>query len=62
MEPIVDYHMHTFLCGHAIGEPQEYVEQALALGLQEIGFSDHAPLVSHEDPSITMSFEQLPRY
>lgn len=62
MEPRVDYHMHTFLCGHAIGEPQEYVEQALALGLQEIGFSDHAPLVSHEDPSITMSFEQLPRY
>ncbi|MCX5680952.1 MAG: histidinol-phosphatase, partial [Candidatus Omnitrophica bacterium] len=26
------------------------------------GFSDHAPLVSHDDPSITMSIEQLPRY
>lgn len=62
MKPIADYHMHTFLCGHAIGEPAAYADHALALGLKEIGFSDHAPLVSHEDPSITMSFEQLPRY
>jgi len=62
MNPIVDYHNHTFLCGHAIGEPFEYVDAALKLGLKEIGFSDHAPLVSHEDPTVTMSFEQLPRY
>ncbi|MFA6379253.1 MAG: histidinol-phosphatase HisJ family protein [Candidatus Omnitrophota bacterium] len=62
MKPIVDYHMHTFLCGHAIGEPFEYADHALKLGLKEIGFSDHAPLVSHDDPSITMSFEQLPCY
>ena len=62
MKPILDYHNHTILCGHAIGEPFEYVDKALELGLKEIGFSDHAPLVSHEDPSVTMSFEQLPRY
>jgi histidinol-phosphatase (PHP family) len=62
MKPIIDYHMHTFLCGHAVGEPAEYAEHALKLGLKEIGFSDHAPLVSHDDPSITMSFEQLPHY
>ncbi len=62
MEPILDYHMHTFLCGHAIGEPFEYADHALRLGLKEIGFSDHAPLLSHDDPSITMSLEQLPRY
>jgi histidinol-phosphatase (PHP family) len=62
MIPISDYHMHTPLCGHAVGEPHEYVEQALKVGLQEIGFSDHAPLISHEDPKITMSFRQLPEY
>ncbi|MDP8266648.1 MAG: histidinol-phosphatase HisJ family protein [Candidatus Aceula meridiana] len=62
MKPILDYHNHTILCGHAIGEPFEYVEAALKQGLKEIGFSDHAPLVSHEDPTVTMSFEQLPRY
>lgn len=62
MQPINDYHMHTPLCGHAIGEPKEYVEQAIKLGFEEIGFSDHAPLVSHDDPRITMDLKQLPTY
>jgi histidinol-phosphatase (PHP family) len=62
MLPKVDYHMHTPLCGHAIGEPREYVEQALKRGLSEIGFSDHLPLVSHDDPRYTMNRSQLPIY
>ncbi len=57
-----DYHMHTPLCGHAIGLPCEYVECAIKLGLKEIGFSDHAPLVSHSMPTVTMNKEQLPFY
>lgn len=60
--PLSDYHMHTPLCGHAIGNPEEYAHQAIKVGLKEIGFSDHAPLVSHTDPKITMSFKQLPHY
>jgi len=62
MKPIVDYHLHTVLCGHATGSPEEYVRQAIKVGLREIGFADHAPLVSHRDPSITMDFDQLPEY
>ena len=62
MRPKVDYHMHTPLCGHAVGEPEEYVKQAMAVGLEEIGFSDHAPLVSHEDARYTMNASQLPLY
>ena len=62
MNPIIDYHMHTPLCGHAIGEPAEYVKKGIAVGLKEIGFSDHAPLVTHDDPKITMNFKQLPTY
>jgi histidinol-phosphatase (PHP family) len=62
MLPKVDYHMHTPLCGHAVGQPHEYVEQALKVGLAEIGFSDHAPLVSHEDARYTMNRAQLPLY
>jgi histidinol-phosphatase (PHP family) len=54
--------MHTPLCGHAVGQPEEYVEQAMRVGLSEIGFSDHAPLVSHEDPRYTMTKDQLPLY
>lgn len=62
MTPIVDYHMHTPLCGHAVGSPKEYASHAHAIGLEEIGFSDHAPLVSHDDPTITMNIKELPLY
>ncbi|HQP10337.1 MAG TPA: histidinol-phosphatase HisJ [Candidatus Omnitrophota bacterium] len=62
MIPIADYHMHTPLCGHAVGEPVEYAETALEVGLEEIGFSDHAPFVHYEDPTITMNIKQLPEY
>jgi histidinol-phosphatase (PHP family) len=62
MKIISDYHLHTSLCGHASGEPYEYVESAISLGLKEIGFSDHAPLLSHRDPGITMDIVQLPQY
>lgn len=60
--PVVDYHMHTPLCGHAVGEPEAYVEQALKVGLSEVGFSDHAPLVSGPDPRYTMKYEEVPQY
>src|SRR5688572_8734184 len=39
-----DYHMHTPLCHHAVGEPSEYAAVAVELGLEEIGFSEHAPM------------------
>lgn len=62
MIPIVDYHMHTPLCGHAEGLPEEYAAHALQIGLEEIGFSDHAPFVVKELPGITMKREELPAY
>lgn len=60
--PKADYHMHTPLCGHAVGQPEEYVKRAIEIGLEEIGFSDHAPLVTGPDPRYTMNYEQLPVY
>jgi len=62
MIPINDYHMHTPLCGHAVGSPDEYARQALKVGLEEIGFSDHAPFVHMVDPGVTMNESQLPEY
>ena len=62
MIPISDYHMHTPLCGHATGEPREYAQGALDAGLEEIGFSDHAPFVHTEDPNVTMNIKQLSEY
>ena len=62
MLPISDYHMHTPLCGHAVGAPSEYARKAVEAGLEEIGFSDHAPFVHMVDPKITMDIKQLPQY
>lgn len=62
MKPICDYHMHTPLCGHAVGEPAEYAQKAIELGLKEIGFSCHAPFVHMVDPRVTMGMDQLPQY
>jgi len=54
--------MHTALCGHATGSLEDYVQQAIAIGLKEIGFSDHAPMVHERHPGVTMDFRQLPLY
>ena len=62
MPVISDYHMHTPLCGHAEGEPFEYVEQAIKTGLAEMGFSDHAPFIKGPLPGVTMTREELPLY
>ncbi|MEW5894496.1 MAG: histidinol-phosphatase HisJ [Candidatus Omnitrophota bacterium] len=62
MQPVADYHIHTPLCGHALGEPFEYAEQAVRIGLREIGFSDHAPFIKHPLPGITMTTSELPLY
>lgn len=57
-----DYHMHTPLCGHADGDPMAYAENAINNGLKRIGFSDHAPLLTHRDPGISMDHSQLSVY
>lgn len=40
-----NYHTHTTRCGHASGTEREYIERALANGVQYMGFSDHATFV-----------------
>ena len=39
-----DCHMHTPLCGHAFGDPVEYVEAAADKGLSLITFTCHIPM------------------
>jgi histidinol-phosphatase (PHP family) len=56
-----DYHLHTPLCRHATGWPVDYARRALALGLPEIGFSDHSPMPALFD-DWRMLDEELPRY
>ncbi|WP_375724601.1 histidinol-phosphatase [Arcobacter sp. KX21116] len=40
----VDLHNHTTLCNHATGTMEEYVLRAIELGIDEFGFSEHAPM------------------
>jgi histidinol-phosphatase (PHP family) len=61
MQP-ADYHMHTPLCHHAVGEPVEYAARALELGLKEIGFSDHGPMDRDDFDDWRMSFSDLDDY
>ncbi len=55
-----DYHLHTTLCNHASGEMEAYVERAIELGIPEIGFSEHMPVMP--EPHLCMSYDDLPFY
>lgn len=57
-----DLHMHTPLCRHATGEPVAYARHALALGLTEIGFSDHSPMRRDDFDDWRMRNDQLDEY
>jgi histidinol-phosphatase (PHP family) len=57
-----DYHMHTPLCHHAFGEPSEYAAHAVALGLTEIGFSDHSPMRQDDFDKWRMNTDKLDEY
>lgn len=57
-----DYHMHTPLCRHAEGEPVEYARHAVSLGLTEIGFSDHSPMMRDDFDNWRMRLDQLDEY
>lgn len=56
-----DCHVHTPLCGHATGEPADYVEAARRAGLAGIGFADHNPMPEEFD-EWRMLLGDLPRY
>lgn len=62
----VDYHLHTSLCGHAVGEIEEYLKKAVRMGIHEVGFSDHLPLYflppGNTIPGYAMEEKELPVY
>ncbi|GGD98890.1 histidinol-phosphatase [Paenibacillus nasutitermitis] len=62
----IDYHTHHERCGHAVGKLEEYVRRGIEIGLDELGLSDHMPLL-HVDPAtylpeMAMPMDELPRY
>lgn len=57
-----DYHTHTPLCLHAVGEPVDLAERAVRAGLEEMGFSDHNPMPKDDFDDWRMKDSQLELY
>lgn len=59
---LIDYHTHTYLCKHASGRPEEYLEAAEKNGLSELGVADHCPWPEGFDPRWRMTVSEYPLY
>jgi histidinol-phosphatase (PHP family) len=57
-----DYHMHTHLCHHAEGVPLDLARRAVALGIQEIGISEHNPMPRDDFDDWRMERSRLEEY
>jgi histidinol-phosphatase (PHP family) len=62
MIQLLDSHMHTPLCRHAVGQPEEYATVALSRGLTGITFTCHAPMPEGFHPEVRMSSEEFDDY
>jgi len=63
---LIDYHTHHERCGHAEGTLREYIEQAIEIGLDQLGLSDHMPVIhilKHKLlPGVGMEVHELEEY
>lgn len=59
---MVDSHVHTPLCRHAEGAPEEYLFQARRQGLKGLVFTDHSPMPAWYDAESRMPLVALPFY
>ena len=57
-----NFHTHTKRCGHAYGEDEEYVLNAIEAGFKVLGFSDHVPLPGISQKRIRADYEELDGY
>jgi len=58
----IDYHIHTELCRHAEGSMESYIQKAVEIGLDEIGFADHNPMPDGFDANHRMTMDEFPFY
>lgn len=62
LRSMFDSHMHTPLCRHAVGEPEDYAEHALGQGLEGIIFTCHSPMPAGFWPQVRMSESEFEDY
>lgn len=60
----VNYHTHTYRCGHARGTEEEYVKSAIAGGVEILGFAEHCTYLLHPEATTKpcLTKEMLPEY
>ena len=56
------YHCHTNRCGHAYGEDEEFIQNAIAVGIKVLCFTDHTPIKGFSQKGIRMDYEELDNY
>jgi histidinol-phosphatase (PHP family) len=59
---LYESHSHTPLCGHAVGEPEEYAAMAEVRGLKGIIFTCHSPLPGGFASEVRMAPEEFDTY
>jgi histidinol-phosphatase (PHP family) len=59
---LYDTHIHTPLCRHARGEPEEFAEVAASRGLAGIVVTCHNPMPDGFSADTRMSAEEMPEY
>jgi histidinol-phosphatase (PHP family) len=59
---VIDCHVHTRLCRHAVGTPLEYVAAAEAADITVMAFTDHLPLLDGSETDYAMRWRELPDY
>ena len=59
---ISNYHTHHHLCGHAMGDCEDYIKEAIKQNFKELGFSDHAPNSRVKDFGVRMLPQDFETY
>ena len=60
MKVTANYHGHTYRCGHAYGQDEEYVQAALEMGFEVMGFADHVILPGFSQYPMRADYDKLP--
>lgn len=62
MKPNYTFHSHTYRCGHAEGDMEDYIKEAIKKGYSFLGVSDHVFLKDIYQPTIRGNFSLLDEY
>lgn len=60
----VNYHTHTYRCGHAQGTEEDYVKAAIEGGMEILGFADHCTYLLHPEATQKrcLTLQEFPEY